>query len=282
MDKIQRKMSDRFSSFISDIKDLDYQIGITTTDVSGPLPFGSGFAMDGRLVTYAGSTTKILTPTTADADKLFKNTIRRDETIDCKNRSDGKCPSSNEQPLKAINMAIGERSAANAGFFRDGVDLAVVVLSDEDEMSDGTSSSRTLPSQVVNTFKSAFSNAKRFMVHGIIIRPGDDDCLEDERKSTFGGGFFGTNISELASLTGGRTYSICDNDYGRHLSSISSDVRKLVSTFELQHVPLDPTKVEVTLTPASTLAWRIEGKLLIFTSPPPSGTRIGVRYVPKP
>lgn len=274
-------MSDRFTNFISDIKDLDYQIGITTTDVSGPLPFGSGYATDGRIVTYTGSNVKIVTPTTPDADKLFRNTIRRDETINCKNKPGGpSCPSSNEQPLKAMMMSFDERARANAGFFRDGVDLAIVVLSDEDELSDATSSATTQPSQVINAFKAAFTSRKKMMVHGIIIRPGDVACLDDQVK-TNGVGYYGTRVSALAAATGGRTYSICDNDYGKNLSSISKDVRSLISTFELLHEPTDPLKVEVTLTPAVKIGWRVEGKLLIFDSPPPSGTRIEVRYLPK-
>lgn len=281
MESKQRKMGERFKDFISGIKDLDYQIGITTTDLSGPAPTGSGWATDGRLVDYKGSTVNIVTPTTPNAETLFLNTIKRDETIDCGLRKKFPyCPSSNEQPLKAINMAIDERFKANTGFFRDGVDLTVVVLSDEDEMSDGKSSAITKPYMVTDTFTGAFGNRKRFMVHGIIIKPGDKKCLDDQ-LAVSGIGYYGEQVSLLANATGGRTYSICDKDYGKNLSSISSDVRKLVSTFELLHEPKNPGKVDVTLTPASSIKWRLEGKLLIFDSPPPAGTRIEVRYTVK-
>ena len=281
METKQRKMGQRFPNFISSLKDIDYQIGITTTDVSGPAPSGSGWATDGRIVTYVGSPVNILTPSTPDADRLFLNTIQRSETLDCgKRRTFPYCPSSNEQPLKAMIMAIDERFKANSGFFRDGVDLAIVVLSDEDEMSNGSSRAITRPYQVVNAFRAAFGDRKRLMVHGIIIKPGDKKCRDQQLKDV-GIGYYGTQVSALATETGGRTYSICETDYGKHMSSISQDVLKLVSSFELDHEVADAKNVEVTLSPALRIGWRVEGRLLIFDTPPPAGTRIEVRYLPK-
>jgi hypothetical protein len=278
MESKQRKLGQRFGNFISAIQDLDYQIGITTTDVSGPR--GSGWATDGRLVVYKGSNTKILTPKTPNAEQLFFNTIQRDETIDCGRRTSFPyCPSSIEQPLKAIVMSVNERNLENAGFFRQGVDLAVVVLSDEDEMSTGTDPSMTRPTDVVNHFGAVFGNTKRLIVHGIIIQPRDSTCRAAQRADS-GVGEYGQQVYNLAGLTGGRTYSICDADYGKNLSSISQDVRKQVSGFDLSHEP-DPKTVEVTTTPPLDIAWRVEGRRLIFDSPPPAGTRIEVRYLPK-
>ncbi len=278
MESKQRKMGSRFANFISGIKDLDYQIGITTTDVSGPR--GSGWATDGRLVDYKGTTTKFLTPTTPNAQQLFLNTIRRDETIDCGDRTRFPyCPSSVEQPLKATIMAFDERFAANAGFFRDGVDLALVVLSDEDEMSDGKNPAMTRPRAVIDAFTAAFADTKRFMAHGIIIKPNDSTCLNAQRKDS-GVGYYGHQVNALATMTGGRTYSICDADYGKHLSSISDDVRKLVSSFELKFEPI-PSSVKVSVWPATSIKWRVEGKLVVFDSPPPAGSRVEVTYVAK-
>ncbi len=283
MDKEQKKMASRFTNFISAIKDLDYQIGITTTDLSGPL--GSGFATDGRLVNYTGTSEKILTPKTPNSEQLFLKTIQREETIDCSSRSKPPyCPSGDEEPLRAMISAIDQRATANLGFFRDTVDLAIVVLSDEDEMSDGTSPNTTRPGTVLNAFKAAFQDTKKMMVHGIIIQPGDKKCLKAQKAESPSGnaGYYGNNVNALAKSTGGRTYSICASDYGTNLSSISQDVRKLVSSFELGAEPQPGSTVTVTLWPAAPqITWRIENKLVVFSSPPPPGTRIEVRYIPK-
>ncbi len=275
-------MASRFTNFISAIKDLDYQIGITTTDLSGPN--GSGFATDGRLVNYTGTTEKILSPKSPNAENLFLKTITREETIDCtKRRQHPQCPSGLEEPLRAMISAVDQRTTANLGFFRDTVDLAIVVLSDEDEMSDGTSPNATQPREVLNAFKAAFQESKKMMVHGIIIQPGDAKCLKEQKAASAAGnsGYYGNSVSSLAQATGGRTYSICDHDYGKNLSSISEDVRKLVSSFELGAEP-EPGTVTVTLWPvAPFITWRIEGKRVVFSTPPPAGTRIEVRYTPK-
>lgn len=180
-------------------------------------------------------------------------------------------------------MAIDLRSAENFGFFRDTVDLAIVVLSDEDELSDGKSPSSTRPIDVINAFKVAFQESKKMMAHGIIVQPGDKKCLKAQRDESPVNptGSYGTMVSSLAKSTGGRTYSICASDYGTNLSSISQDVRKLVSSFELGAEPKPGTVVTVSLWPAAPLlTWKIEGRLVVFSSPPPAGTRIEVRYTP--
>ena len=51
----------------------------------------------------------------------------------------------NEEPMKSLVKAVYERNDANAGFLRDGADLAVVVVSDEDERSNGKSRKATKP-----------------------------------------------------------------------------------------------------------------------------------------
>lgn len=279
METKQKKMAMRFQSFISSIQSLDYQIGITTTDLSGPN--GSGWATDGRLVPYTSSAFDILTPSTPGAESLFLNTIPRAETIGCNNRTRFPyCPSANEEPLRAINLAMGLRHTDNAGFFRDGVDFVAVILSDEDEMSDGKNKNVTRAADVVKEFKAAFAETKRFMAHAIIIKPGDNKCLDQQIKEV-GIGYYGVIINSLVSMTRGRSYSICDTDYGKHLSSISQDVLKLVSSFDLQFEPKAGATVEVTLSPALNIPWSIQGKQLVFATPPPAGTRIGIRYEPK-
>ncbi|HVK61019.1 MAG TPA: hypothetical protein VM432_05695, partial [Bdellovibrionales bacterium] len=60
MDEEQRKMSERFGSFVSALKDLDYQIAMTLSDVD----LKKTGAQTGPIVTWTGTNTKILTPKT--------------------------------------------------------------------------------------------------------------------------------------------------------------------------------------------------------------------------
>ena len=175
-------------------------------------------------------------------------------------------------------MAIDERFGANKDFFRPNVDLVVVVLSDEDEQSTAPASA-TRPEQVVDRVHSAFGSAQPFAVHGIIIRPGDTACKaeQDAQIREGSGAAYGTRVDALAKLTYGSTSSICDADYAKNLSAISEKVRKLLSTFELDRDP-KPGTVEVSLTPAQNIGYRVEGRRVIFNSAPVAGTRIEINY----
>jgi hypothetical protein len=177
-----------------------------------------------------------------------------------------------------------QRLTDNAGVFRDNVDLAIVVLSDEDELSDGPEAA-TKPQEVIDAFKAQFGETKRLRTFGIVVQSGDEACRVLQLAQTEGGNgaFYATHVEELARLTGGSTNSICDADYSKSLSDISNSVRKLVGTFELSEAPNARTvKVTLTPAPATPIGYHVEGKNLIFDNPPPAGTKIDVSYETHP
>ncbi len=109
------------------IKGLDWQIAITTTD---PRDITLG---DGRLVPlYKKSNSYILNSSMSDSDArtTLSMTLQRPET-----------GSGEEQGIKEAYRAI-ERSLAstetNKKFIRSDAQLAVVLISDEDESADGS------------------------------------------------------------------------------------------------------------------------------------------------
>ncbi|MES2966148.1 MAG: hypothetical protein V4760_19875 [Bdellovibrionota bacterium] len=274
MEEEQKKMAERFGSFVSALSTIDYRIAMTTTDLQTPK-----WNQNGRIMEWSGTGTKVLTPKTPNAEGAFRSTIKRNETIGCRQRSSGKdCPSGNEEPLRATLLAIDQRANANKDLFRVGVDFVVVVLSDEDELSDGPVTA-TKPIEVTEGFEAAFGVSKRLAVHGIIVKPGDVACKAEQEKQIKepGGAFYGQHVSELAALTNGTTGSICATDYAKNLSAISDQVRKLVSSFDLQKEPLEGS-VEVNLTPNDTIAFHVEGKRVIFARPPNAGTRVEISY----
>lgn len=275
MEVEQTKMAERFPSFVSALGDLDYQISMTTTDIDSK---DSRLNLGGRAVNWAGTTSKVLTPATLNASDVFKNTIRRSETIGCVKRGD--CPSGNEQPLKASMLAMDQRFTENAGIFRDNVDLAIVVLSDEDELSDAPVAA-THAKDVVDRFQAHFGRSKSVRAFGIVIQTGDDKCLKSQMKQTASGNgaHVATRVEDLTKLTGGSTNSICDADYSKSLTDISKSVRRLVGTFALSSAPKGGSvKVVLTPAPVKPIAWKIEGQSLIFEAPPAAGTRVEVIY----
>lgn len=268
----QNLLGQRFNTFISSLHDLDWQIGITTTDVTNDPVNG----LKGSISELFGHPGRyILNKTFPNVDNVFKRTIVRQETLNCENNP-ASCPSGNEQPLYASMLAMEKRNTNNAGFFRNGSDLAIVVLSDEDEMSTGPASA-TQPGNVIDKFKSIWGPEKKLSVYGIIIKPGDTACLTAQRAQSNGTGYEGKSVAQLSRMTGGVIGSICDSDYTQTLQEIGNRVHELINAFDLAHIP-EPGTVQVRLTPAQNINWRIEGNKLIFASAPAAGTRIDVAY----
>ncbi len=262
----QSKLSAALASFIGSIARLDWQIGITTSDVSNG-PHG----LKGELVTMKGSAAKILNKNIPDYEELFKSTVVREEVIGCTND----CPSADERPLEAIRMAIDKQNGDNAGFFRPDADLVTIILSDEDEGSDGLNAISA--GDVLDHFTLAFGVDKRLTGFGILIQPGDTACYDSQVKT---GGHYGLRATELATLTGGVTGSICDSDYLNTLASIGERVREVSSTVTLRELPM-PETIQLRMSPFDPdLSWSIEGQTIRFNKLPRKGTRVDIVYMP--
>jgi len=86
----QKEMGQKFNAFLSGLGAADWQVGITTTDVSS-----GTYGIQGSLIKLWGRPDKILTKSTPDFLKVFENTIRRPESIDCINgclrRTNSRC-----------------------------------------------------------------------------------------------------------------------------------------------------------------------------------------------
>lgn len=266
----QSKLGDRLSSFITSLGTIDWQIGITTTDISG-----GPFSTNGKLVPFDGTGLKVLNKNVPNYETLFANTIVRQETLDCA-ATRLNCPSSDERPMAAIMMAIAKRFTDNISFFRSNADLVVIVLTNEDEGSTGTDPLAMTASSVVSAFRASFGTLKSFTGFGILVRPGDTFCINQQAPYA---GKVGNIVSQLAVLTGGENGSICDTDYGAALDSIGNRVRDGIKSVTLKYTPTNPDEVTVTITPAdASLTWSLEGRQIIFNKPPAQFTRIDVNY----
>jgi hypothetical protein len=207
---------------------------------------------------------------------IFNNTIVRPETLNC--AATGTCPSGLEEALKATRTAMDKRGTDNAGFFRDGADLAVVILSDEDERSTAPVTATT-PQQVVDHFNSIWPSGKKFYSFGIIVQPGDTSCLATQQAQPDSGGVaaYGTYAAQLAGMTGGQTVSICAPDYNVTLQQIGDAVRRLTNSVELTRTPIAGS-VSVVFNPAQAITWTVQGRRVLFDTPVPAGVRIDVYY----
>lgn len=266
----QGKLGNALSSFINSLNKIDWQIGITTTDISdGP------YGIKGSLLPLTGTSGKVLTKNTPNYATVFKNTVVRQELLDCDDVTIP-CPSTDERPLQAAVYAMQKASTDNAGFFRTGADLAIVILSDEDEGSNGMNAISA--QAVVAAFTTVFGGVNTLSAYGIIVQPGDTACFN---VNAAGGGNYGNYASALAALTNGVTGSICDADFGPALSGIGQRVRQMVKSVTLKYTP-DPNSLRLVVTPAdSSLTWQLVGNTIVFSKAPTKGTVVDVFYLPK-
>lgn len=272
MDPKQASLGTKFSGFATEMKSIDWQIGITTTDCStGP------YGICGSLLTLTGYNSKILSPSVPNYQTVFNNSIQRPETAGCLNT--GTCPSGNSEPLLSATTAMNKYNSDNNGFFRDNADLAIVILSDADERQTGGTAYQDRPAQLVAAFNNNWpsSTGKKLKVYSIIVQPGDSTCLDLMRAGSGGYSFYGTLIDQTVNLTGGLSTSICASDYSVTLQSIGQSVRTLTNSVELAHTPIAGS-VTVTFTPSQTIGFTVIGNKVVFDAPPSVGTQIKVDY----
>lgn len=167
MHKEHVSLANQFSSFLRDVKYLDYRIAITTTDISSSPgnPNRNQSFQDGRFIRVGGRSfienPRIGSNPSESLVKAFQEAIVRPETINCDKKDGGgysdnyrsdfyakygrypdkkvqakasPCPSHDERAIFAANLAISNRNQASS-FFRPDAHLMTVIISDEDERS---------------------------------------------------------------------------------------------------------------------------------------------------
>ena len=261
----QQRLGAKLKDFLTSLAKIDWQIGITTTDVTD-----GTWGLQGSLLQFAAVHQRYLTTAMPNAAQLFDGTIVRDETWNC--GSD--CPSTDERGLRATIEAIGKRDGDNAGFFRDDADLVVIVLSDEDEGSVGGPDADR-GEDVVKAFTDAFGAEKALTGFAIIVQPGDTACFKEHDTL---GGHYGQVLADFAKLTGGTTGSICAADYGPTLASIGKRVRDGIKVAVLTATPQVDSLELIATPPDATLTWTLDGRTLRFNHAPLGGTQVVVKY----
>lgn len=268
MDAMQSSLGDRFSTFSAAMSGIDWTAGITTTDCStGP------YGICGTLLTMAGTGSNVLLPTTPSLSTVFRNTIVRPETVGCLVRAD--CPSGDSTPLRSLLTAMQKSTTVNVGFFRPDATLAVVMLTNADENNVAPTPSSITPANVIDQFQALWGAAKPFTVYTIAVLQGDSSCLTQQQAG--GLATYGTYPISLAQMTGGFSQSICSPNYTPVLQAIGDDLQGTPNVVRLAHVPRAGSLV-VTLTPASSIGWSLNGDTITFNSVLPVGTIISTTY----
>ncbi|HPI39298.1 MAG TPA: hypothetical protein PLJ21_00740 [Pseudobdellovibrionaceae bacterium] len=242
----QQSMANRFGSFIEELKDLDWQLGITTTDV---ISSTNQQGKDGRLLDFRDSDGiknygKIINSKMdfTLANDLFKNTIQRKYN---------EVGSPYEQGIFATYrflerfFDLNSENDSNRALLRDSATFAVIFITDADETPKNASLKNNGES-LKEYIQKQLGLSKRFSFHSIIVKPDDKLCL-DNRATYSSDGLkarnenegYGQAYADLSKGTGGLIGSVCELDYGTQLKAIGKLVADSVKTANLQCEPMD-------------------------------------------
>ena len=295
MSEEQREMGDKFPNFLTKIMGLNYRIAMTTTDVSSAINLpddnnGQGAYQDGRLLPLElnNSNTQHSLPyldgslTLAEEEAFFLGTITREETIACEddNFRERSCPSGDERGLFASYLTIQNNPS---DFIRPTGHMALVVLSDEDEGSNGSilDESKEDPQNFIDHFKERFPN-KSFKAHAIIVEPDRQRgaaCLETQGDDDGPDGQYGRVYAELTALTGGLTGNICAANYTNQLMAIGEAIAQQREVLPCRPIDNDVT-ISFTPQPSFTVnhTYDAEQNEILFDKALPRGTKIRFQF----
>ena len=222
----QDKLSQGFDEFVEffDVADVDYQIGITTTDMDAD-------TAQGRLVGSLDE--RVIRRETPGADQVFRDNVRV-----------GTQGSPFERGLDAAEAALTDHiDGHNAGFLREEALLSIIFVSDEEDVS-------LWPvNTMVNAFRAIKGDRERDAFNASALvgldpstgRPMECGRVEGEPNI---GAAAGERYHDVALQTAGVTASICENEFNDIVSRMGLASSRLKDVFELTSEP-DAETVEV-------------------------------------
>ncbi len=254
MGQEQARVAAAIASFFSwfTTLNLDYQMGVITTDVVNPI-------YSGRLV----GAPAFIVPTTINPELELAEAI----AVGTEDMGD-------ESGLAAVELALSEPvlSAENAGFLRPEANLAIIFLSDEPEFSAADSAHYIA---FLETLKAEREDILVSAIVGDQTTGCSNTCDELPQDAQPGDKY----LDVVAAFTG-VFGSICTCDLEPTLDQIGLETTRYVRSFRLTSVPTDPTAIAVYVDGELSVDWTwIEASNeIVFTMPPINGSEVVVRY----
>ncbi|MBC7458149.1 MAG: VWA domain-containing protein [Bdellovibrionaceae bacterium] len=316
MSEIQKKLAAKFAGFIEalDKKDIDYQIGITTTDITKSaslLSFGNG--------------QKVLKRSDSNRVSLFNGAIVRTETADCEifiksayesnpsnfdatdyyyNNYSKYCPSGDERGIYAAHEVLSKNEAS---LVRANANLNVIVISNEDVRSgsylndsayalEEKDKASTLIQMINRTYP-----LKYWEFNSIITK--DATCAAQQQQSFTGsnglpirssdgnyviGSSIGLEYAAVSSSAShdvdgnvaprGQNLSICSNDYTAYFSNIAAKIADSARLLSLKCKPMEAPVVTDANGVQSSIPYSWNGDSQIIFQHGSEGIQIKIAY----
>ena len=220
----QDELSVGFESFVEffDLADVDYHIGVTTTDMSAT-------GEQGTLVDNAGP--HVIHRDTDDPAEAFHDNVQV-----------GVVGWGFEKGLSAAAHALSEEmnEGDNEGFLRDDALLSVIFVSDEED-----SSSHPV-NDYINYFYGLKDSRERDVFNASALVGLDPETLEPANCSSglFGSAAAGRRYHDVALQTGGVVASICESDFSQVITEMGLASSRLLDRFLLDRQP-KPDSIEM-------------------------------------
>ncbi|WP_413575159.1 hypothetical protein ACLVWU_12815 [Bdellovibrio sp. HCB290] len=262
----QANMSSKISGFMNLVDHLDWRVALTTTDPrinttdsnGGSSPWGDGqfrpMISGKRFMSKTDGTKDQAQAALAQAIML------------------GDKGNGDERPIYSISRAIERDVALPAAdrFFRADSNLVVIIISDEDECSNGQCTtgfdvSKSQPANLVSLVRSKLGAEKVMMVDTIVKSPGDSSCTTSNQPAPI--------LISLAQLTGGIVGSICATDYTAILKNAGDAAVSLTRAVSLSCKPIDADndgKVDLVIKDSAgntiSSGYSVSGNIVTFNS----------------
>lgn len=314
METSQNNVSSNLNSFIQDFssKNLDFKMAVTTTDAyrveynnnTNCSRFRDGIrnsscnAISGR--TYSG--VHVMDSLLSNLQQVFLINV---SLTDGANNIYG---SGDERVFQSIRATLNEN--LNAGFLRPDSFLSIIIVSDEEDFSQNSSSLNesysnpglhTVQSYVdyLDVLTTSTSTNRRYNVNAMAIF---DETCRQSLNTTFSGRKIGLRYGQLIDSvntahptleTQGLKTSLCGN-FAEDLNKIASNILTLANKFSLKRLPI-PETINVIVNgltipsqsanPLNDGGWvyEVSTNSVLFIGNkyiPPSGSTIRVTYDP--
>jgi hypothetical protein len=304
MSGIHKKLAAKFGGFIEslDAKEIDYRIGITTTDLAA--------VQKDSMITFANGS-KILTKNDSNRVGLFNAGIARAETVACEDfiKSSyytygagfnstpyytqnyySKCASSDERGLYTAHEVISSNSNS---LIRPDAHLNIILVSNEDVRSGqySTNSSYILDTKDkasgFTTMMNSTYPSKYWEFNSIITK--DNSCANTQKQSfkdntnhtildASGNYVVGANIGlEYAALSAsaatdidgnprprGKILSICQNDYTSYFANIAANISAAARLMPLKCTAISAPTVSRVNNANLSVPYQWQGDKILF------------------
>jgi len=260
----QQSISTKLSSFISKVTNLDWRIAITSTDMTS-----STAPANGLLVNMV-SNQKYLDVNVLDYAAIFEQKVQL-----------GSSGSGTEEGVRASLTAL-MRNEAN--WMRPDAQLAVILLSDEDECSNQSAScmgTENDPDNLLQQIRTTYGDRKNFTFNSIVIQ--DEACRQVQGSQLDRNGnpilaYIGYVYKYATDITSGINGSICSSDYGQELGAIGDRVQLYSGSFMLQCKPVNGEVTVKRDSDGSVVATHTDNNRVIFDELLVPNTNLTISY----